>query len=51
MKKMEFIGRIVAEVLMTTEFSYSDLSKALDVDYKIDTEDKDAAASCGDSNP
>jgi hypothetical protein len=51
MKKMEFTGRTVAEAFMTIELSHSDLSKALDVDYKLDTEDKDAAASCGDSNP
>jgi hypothetical protein len=50
MKKSEFTGRIVAEVLMTIEFSYSDLSKALDVDYKIDTEDTDAAAYGGGSS-
>jgi hypothetical protein len=51
MKRTEFIGRTVAEAFMTIELSYSDLSKALDVDCKIDTEDKDAAASCEDSNP
>jgi hypothetical protein len=50
MKKSEFTGRIVADVLMTIEFSYSDLSKALDVDYKIDTEDTDAAAYGGGSS-
>jgi hypothetical protein len=49
-KKSEFTGRIVAEVLMTIEFSYSDLSKALEDDYKTHTEDTDAAACGGDSN-
>jgi len=51
MNKSEFIGRIVAEVLMTIEFSRSELSKALEVYYKLSSEGAGAAVYGGDSRP